>query len=78
MELFQTLFEELEQDPPKLILTQTQSGLNLAFLGDTEEAILASVPEGSREGMRELKRYFDSYYEPLEQYGEWWFYGRVE
>jgi len=77
-ELFQTLFEELEQDPPKLILTQTQSGLNLAFLGDTEESILASVPEGSREGMRELKRYFDSYYEPLEQYGEWWFYGRVE
>lgn len=77
-ELFQTLFEELEQDPPRLILTQTQSGLNLAFLGDTEEAILASVSEGSREGMRKLKRYFDSYYEPLEQYGEWWFYGRVE
>jgi len=68
--------EDLYQDPPILILTQTKSSVDVPFLGSDEQDFCLKCPNEVREGMRELKYYFEEHYNQVKMIGDWVVYRR--
>lgn len=69
--VFDTLLRELENQPPRLILTQTQSGPGTPFLGSPPEELCRGVSEDACSGLMQLKSYVEDHYQAAETLGSW-------
>jgi hypothetical protein len=74
---FAQLLEDLEEDPPTLILTQWQSDIDVPFLGAPRGELCMGCPPDVAAGVRLLADYLGRSYAERERVGIWVIYERV-
>ena len=75
---FDEFLQELENDPPVLILTSKSSQQGLPYLGFDEAIICSDCPDDIRQGVVQVKRYLSEYYQPYLDVGTWAVYTRIK
>jgi len=74
---FAQLLEDLEDDPPALILTQWQSDIGVPFLGAPREELCLGCPPEVSAGVLQLADYLNRWYTERERVGIWAIYERA-
>ncbi len=74
---FNELILELENNPPRLILSQTQSGVGLPYLGGPVTELCTSIPADACPGLLELRAFLDDDYELGAEIGTWRIFERT-
>lgn len=75
---FAQLLEDLDRDPPALVLTQWQSDIGVPFLGAPRDELCADCSPEVRAGVTRLADYLDRHYVERERVGIWVIYERVD
>jgi len=75
---FDEFLQELENEPPVLILTSKSSQQGLPYLGFDEAIICSDCPDDIRQGVVQVKRYLSEYYQPYLDVGTWAVYTRIK
>ncbi len=74
---FVELMQDLQDDPPALIVTPTQGSAGVPFLGASESEICPTCTPETLEGLIMLKNYVEQHYVEADRIGEWVIYRRV-
>jgi len=74
---FVELMQDLQDDPPVLIVTQTQSSAGVPYLGAPESEICPTCTPEVLEGLIVLRNYVEQHYAEADRIGEWVIYRRV-
>jgi hypothetical protein len=75
--VFDELILDLENNPPRLILSQTQSGVGLPYLGGPVAELCTSIPADACPGLLELRAFLDDDYELAAEIGTWRIFERT-
>ena len=75
---FGEFMQDLQDDPPFLILTSKTSQQGLPYLGLGEDEICKECPPDTRQGVITFKRYVEQYYQPYIDIESWAIYKRIQ
>jgi hypothetical protein len=75
---FAEFLQELQNDPPILIITSKTSQQGLPYLGLSENDICGECSPDIRQGVIAFKRYVEQYYEPYTDIQTWAIYKRIK
>lgn len=75
---FVEFMEDLNNDPPALILSREKSPHDVPFFGAEGEALCPGCSPEARYGMEQLKAYVEDQYMLIEVVGEWLIYHRSQ
>jgi hypothetical protein len=75
---FSEFLQELQNDPPVLIITSKTSQQGLPYLGLSENEICKECPSDIRQGVIVFKRYVEQYYQPYTDVQTWAIYKRIK
>jgi hypothetical protein len=75
---FNEFFQDLQTDPPALIVAQPDSSAGLPFFGNPDESICPGCEPDTRQKMLEFKRYVEANYQLTSSIWDWVVYERVE
>ncbi len=75
---FSEFMQELQNDPPELIITQKTSQQGLPYLGLDENSICSDCPADIRAGVLAFKQYVSQYYQAYTDVETWAVYRRLK
>jgi hypothetical protein len=75
---FNEFFQNLQADPPALIVAQPDSSAGLPFFGNPDESICPACDQDTRQKMLEFKRYVEANYKVTTSIWDWLVYERVQ